>query len=371
MLTLYIYVHVCVWAFLQPEDVQLSEEIGVGAFSRVYVGMYMGELVAVKKQKWVGEKNMEIYLLRELAVLKHFEHPNLLRYIGASKVEASAYNERHSHEEVIEDSKDKKTDNGDDEEGDNGSYVYIVTELAVHGDFLVLLMGDAPLGWCLRCNILMDTARALEFLHNRSLIHRDVKSANMILCDGYTCKLADFGMARQLGSDMSVVGTDAYMAPELMFDEPYDGAADMFSFGMVVWECIHRRKAGADGWAERRPNDKFQLDQADLVATAPKDTPHSIIMLAQQLCSYEPEGRPSAEDTSLWLEDLIHEMERDEIKPPVPIDYMHIFKNGIASSPVCQGSSYSTSNQVDSETMCNNSSDSRGGGGLLKLCPAL
>ncbi len=347
----------CVCAFSQPEDVQLSEEIGVGAFSRVYVGMYMGELVAVKKQKWVGEKDKEVYLLRELAVLKHFEHPNLLRYIGASKVEAVSDNERRSKEGV----KDEEADDGDDEEEcDIGSYVYIVTELAVHGDLLALLMTDAPLGWCLRCNILMDTARALEFLHNRSLIHRDVKSANMILCNGYTCKLADFGMARQLGSDMTVVGTDAYMAPELMFDEPYDGAADMFSFGIVMWECIHRRKAGGDGWAERRPNEKFHLDNDDLVATAPKDTPRSIIMLAQQLCSYEPEERLSAEDTFLWLEDLIHEMEPDEIIPPEPIGYMHIFKNGIASSsPKSCRSSTSTLNEADNETVCNSSSDSR------------
>jgi serine/threonine protein kinase len=68
-------------------------------------------------------------------------------------------------------------------------------------------------------------------------------------------------MARQLGEDMTIVGTDAYMAPELMFDDPYDTAADMFSFGIVVWECIHRKKAGADGFAERRPSDRFVLDQ--------------------------------------------------------------------------------------------------------------
>ncbi len=333
-------------AYSQPEDVQLSEQIGVGAFSRVYVGMYMGELVAVKKQKWIGEKNKEVYLLRELAVLKHFEHPNLLRYIGASKVEG----------EVVEDV--KEDDEDDDDEGESGSYVYIVTELAVHGDLLVLLMSDAPLGWCLRCNILMDTARALEFLHNRSLIHRDVKSANMILCDGYTCKLADFGMARQLGSDMTVVGTDAYMAPELMFDEPYDGGADMFSFGIVMWECIHRRKAGADGFAERRPNDKFHQDLASLVNTAPKDTPRSILMLTQQLCEYEPEGRPSAEDTFLWLEDLIHEMEPDKIKPPEPIDYRYIFQNGVTT----MNSSFAHG-RLASSTECNNSNvDSREGG---------
>jgi serine/threonine protein kinase len=135
--------------------VKLSEQIGAGAFSKVYVGMYLGELVAVKKQKRAAEDNLEAYLMRELAVLKHFEHPNLLNYIGASKVP--------SH---------------DGTKGD----IYIVTELAECGDLLGLLLGDALLGWQLRTKILMDAALALEFLHSRSLIHRDIKSPNMLLC---------------------------------------------------------------------------------------------------------------------------------------------------------------------------------------------
>lgn len=56
-------------------------------------------------------------------------------------------------------------------------------------------------------SILMDAARALDFLHRKSLIHRDIKSPNILLDSQHRCKLADFGMARQLGANMTVVGT--------------------------------------------------------------------------------------------------------------------------------------------------------------------
>jgi serine/threonine protein kinase len=291
--------------YLNIEDVQIGAQIGQGAFSKVYVGKYLGELVAVKKQKRAPADGLEAYLLRELAVLKHYEHTNLLSYIGASDVPGAGVN--------------------------GASAIYIVTELAENGDLLGLLLGEHPLAWKLRVSILLDAARALEFLHSKMLIHRDIKSPNMLLDVQFVCKIADFGMARQVGANMTIVGTDAYMAPELMFDEPYGTSADMFSFGIVLWECIYRRKAGHEGFAERRPSDRFHLNAEDLHAHAPADTPSSLLGLAAQLCEYEPDLRPSAEDAFLWLEDLHNELDDDTedsstATASLPsIDYEHLF----------------------------------------------
>jgi serine/threonine protein kinase len=291
--------------YLNIEDVQIGAQIGQGAFSKVYVGKYLGELVAVKKQKRAPADGLEAYLLRELAVLKHYEHTNLLSYIGASDVPGGGVN--------------------------GASAIYIVTELAENGDLLGLLLGEHPLAWKLRVSILLDAARALEFLHSKMLIHRDIKSPNMLLDAQFVCKIADFGMARQVGANMTIVGTDAYMAPELMFDEPYGTSADMFSFGIVLWECIYRRKAGHEGFAERRPSDRFHLNAEDLHAHAPADTPSSLLGLAAQLCEYEPDLRPSAEDAFLWLEDLHNELDDgtddgSSATASLPcIDYEHLF----------------------------------------------
>ncbi|KAG5192650.1 LISK family protein kinase [Tribonema minus] len=333
--------------YLNMDDVLLGAQIGQGAFSKVYVGKYLGELVAVKKQKRAVNDGLETYLLRELAVLKHFEHPNLLSYLGASDVPGEGI--------------------------DGASAIYIVTELAEHGDLLALLLGNYSLGWKLRVSMLLDAARALEFLHSKSLIHRDIKSPNMLLDLNFNCKIADFGMARQIGTNMTIVGTDAYMAPELMFDEPYDTSADMFSFGIVLWETIYRRKAGFAGFAERTPAERFRLDVDALNAGAPEDAPPSLLMLAAQLCEYEPGARPTAEDAFMWLEDLHNELSdeagadgerccRDAL---APIDYEALF----ASEPaVCVGPSsqlkrVGTAATAAGSTISSSAAAGGGGGG--------
>lgn len=73
--------------------------------------------------------------------------------------------------------------------------------------------------------ILADAARALEFLHRKSLIHRDIKSPNILLDSQHRCKIADFGMARQLGANMTVVGTGGWITKRnsLTWSEPKAG----------------------------------------------------------------------------------------------------------------------------------------------------
>lgn len=284
--------------YLSLNDVEMGAQIGQGAFSKVYIARHMGELVAVKKQHRTGQNSQEDYLLRELSVLKHFEHENLLTYIGASMV--------------------KEADG-------KSSDIYIVTELAEYGDLLAVLLSPHELGWKFRVNILLDAAVAIEFLHSKSLIHRDIKSPNFLISRGFTCKLADFGMARQVATNMTIVGTDAYMAPELMFDEPYSTPADMFSFGIVMWECLHRRKAGPDGIAAREASSKFTLDIDKLKEGLAADAPQSLITLAEQLCEYEPDTRPTSDDTVMWLSDLSNELD-DEPQPDVTaIDFEALF----------------------------------------------
>ncbi|CAM9666824.1 unnamed protein product, partial [Ascophyllum nodosum] len=291
------------------DDVDIGPQIGQGAFSKVYLGRYLGELVAVKKQAR-READLEAYLMRELAVLKHFQHENLLQYVGASNAESV-------------------------EPGGLG-HVFIVTELACGGDLLALLLSEGEVGWKLRVSILTDAARALEFLHRKSLIHRDIKSPNILLDSRNRCKIADFGMARQIGTDMTVVGTDAYMAPELMFDNPYGTSADMFSFGIVLWEAIYRQKAGADEFIERRMADQFELDVQTLQEDAPTDASPSLVALAAQLIEYDPDQRPTAEDTLLWLEDLSDALPEDVEPPRTPIDYESLFPLEMGEREFCR-----------------------------------
>lgn len=97
-------------------------------------------------------QTLEAYILRELAVLKIASHENLVQYIGA-------YNEENY-----------------DEDGLSASY--IVTELCLGGDLLRLLLNkEEELSWKLRTKIAMQAAGAINFLHQKNLIHRDIKSS--------------------------------------------------------------------------------------------------------------------------------------------------------------------------------------------------
>ncbi|CAM9842462.1 unnamed protein product, partial [Phaeothamnion confervicola] len=276
--------------YVNGDSVTLGPTIGEGAFSTVYVGRYFGDAVAVKKQTRQG-KDLEKYLLRELSVLKYIRHENMLEYIGAYNVIAKARGQLHA--------------------------VYIITEYAPGGDLLKLLLNkDVQLSWKFRIRVAKEGAEALAYLHSQQLIHRDIKSSNLLLDADWHCKLSDFGMAREVSADgkMTICGTDEYMAPEMLFDEGFSFPADMFSFGMVLLELMSRQKVGENGFAKRTPGKLFVLEPEEVQsAGAAAGAPQSLIQLAVQCLEYEASGRATAEEARDWLRDLL---EDDAAVPP-------------------------------------------------------
>lgn len=178
-----------------------------------------------------------------------------------------------------------------------------------------LLQSDQPLGWRFRMRIACECASALKYLHGLNLIHRDVKSSNILLDHNWTCKLSDFGMAREYSSDetnsarrMTICGTNEYMSPELLFDEEYSNSVDVFSFGMVLLEIMKRVQVGKRGnssFAARHPQNGFELDFDAVQEALPSDAPPSLVMLALQCCEYDAANRPFSDDVYDWLIDLL------------------------------------------------------------------
>ncbi|NXR29497.1 PAK3 kinase, partial [Cinclus mexicanus] len=86
--------------------------------------------------------------------------------------------------------------------------------------------------------------QGLDFLHSNLVIHRDVKSHNILLRSDGSVKLADFGLSAQLTPEQnqrwSVIGTPWWMAPEIVKDQPYGYKVDIWSFGIVGIEMVER-----------------------------------------------------------------------------------------------------------------------------------
>eukprot|EP00002_Diphylleia_rotans_P011899 TRINITY_DN233_c0_g2_i11.p1 TRINITY_DN233_c0_g2~~TRINITY_DN233_c0_g2_i11.p1 ORF type:complete len:1491 (-),score=353.01 TRINITY_DN233_c0_g2_i11:2172-6428(-) len=198
------------------DDIKLlGKELGAGSFGTVYLGDYMGEQVAVKKfMKQKMSEKQYFSFLSEIMILREVNHPNILRFIGASIKQPN---------------------------------ICLLLEYASHGSLRdVLSASKSLLSFGQQMGALCQVAEAMAFLHNRkpSVIHRDLKSANVMVMslDPIKIKIGDFGLAR-IKSDnqtMTKCGTRAWLAPEVLKGARYDETADVFSYGVMMWEVITR-----------------------------------------------------------------------------------------------------------------------------------
>lgn len=200
-----------------------------------------------------------------------------------------------------------------------GKEVFIVTEFLPGGTLADILSPSAPLlSWPLLISLARAAAEGLAALHTADVLHRDIKSENLLLDDDWRLVIADYGFARRHEGDggarrgaaqtMTIVGTEAFMAPEVTFGEPYGAGADVFALGCVLAQIIVRQTPGSNGFLERTPRNKFRCDLDALRAAAPVDAPPSFVECAAQCLAYEPEDRLTAENAAEWLKELEEEL---------------------------------------------------------------
>jgi serine/threonine-protein kinase len=123
-----------------------------------------------------------------------------------------------------------------------GQPPYLVMEL-VDGPSLEAVLGGGPLDSGQTMDIVAQAAAGLQAAHAAGMIHRDVKPGNLLLAPGGTVKITDFGIAHTIGSapvtaSGELVGTPGYLAPERAGGDPATPASDLYSLGMVAYECL-------------------------------------------------------------------------------------------------------------------------------------
>jgi len=255
--------------------------LGAGAFGQVWFGSWRSTPVAVKillaPASSTTSAESESGFEEEARMLESLRHPNICLFMGASL---------------------------------QGPQKAIITELVSRGSVWDnLRRGIFPTAkdsesfwphWAIQ-RIVAGTARGLLYLHSHSppIIHRDLKSANLLLDEALQVKICDFGLARlrQLDDDKtpmtSKVGTFQWMAPELLLGRgQYSEAVDVYSLGVVVWELLTGR-VPYEG-----------LSSVDLIVSVAMDglrpqprpsfTPAQEQLLAS-LWSHEPNERSSLE----------------------------------------------------------------------------
>ncbi|THG18449.1 hypothetical protein TEA_001596 [Camellia sinensis var. sinensis] len=150
--------------------------------------------------------------VRELAIMKCLRHPNIVLFMGAVTQPPN---------------------------------LSIVTEYLSRGSLYRLLHKPGAkevLDERRRLSMAYDVAKGMNYLHNRNppIVHRDLKSPNLLVDKKYTVKVCDFGLSRLKAktflSSKSAAGTPEWMAPEVLRDEPSNEKSDVYSFGVILWE---------------------------------------------------------------------------------------------------------------------------------------
>ncbi|MHB8420732.1 MAG: serine/threonine-protein kinase [Myxococcales bacterium] len=137
---------------------------------------------------------------------------------------------------------------------------------------------------------------AIAYIHGKGLVHRDLKPANVLVTEDRRVKLMDFGLAKFLAAETGVtdrrriVGTYRYMAPEQAMGDPIDGRADLYSFGVMIYELL----AGRPPYDARTPQELWQrvleAEPPPLGAANP-DVDYTLARIAHRLLKKDPEDR--------------------------------------------------------------------------------
>ncbi|CAD5209739.1 unnamed protein product [Bursaphelenchus okinawaensis] len=164
--------------------------------------------------------------------------------------------------------------------------------------------------WWYRCHIALDICSAMDFVHRKGFMHRDLTSMNILLQSQYRSHpkaiVADFGLScktPQKGEIKQQVGTQNWMAPEMLMERFYDEKADVFSFGIICCQMIARLDADHDAGLYRTPS--FGLDYVRFTAHCPSDTPLSLLKTAFLCCLWNSESRPSFGDLYRRLKEIV------------------------------------------------------------------
>ncbi|XP_029117550.1 serine/threonine-protein kinase CTR1 isoform X2 [Elaeis guineensis] len=255
-------------------DLVLKERIGA-----VHRADWHGSDVAVKilmEQDFHPERFKEF--LREVAIMKSLRHPNIVLFMGAVTQPPN---------------------------------LSIVTEYLSRGSLYRLLRKtDAKeiLDERRRLNMAFDVAKGMNYLHKRNppIVHRDLKSPNLLVDKKYTVKVCDFGLSRLKAStylsSKSLAGTPEWMAPEVLRDEPSNEKSDVYSFGVILWELMTMQQP----WSN--------LNQAQVVAAVgfkgrrleiPRDVNPQVAAIIESCWANEPWKRPSFASIMESLKPLI------------------------------------------------------------------
>lgn len=261
---------------IDPSELTFGQRIGIGSYGEVYKGTWHGTDVAIKR---FLEQNLSPSTVREfrdeVMIMSKLRHPNIVLFMGAV------------------------TKPGE---------LAIVTQFVPRGAlFRLLHRFKVVMDPRRRLGMALDIAKGMEYLHNCKpmLVHRDLKSPNLLVDRDWTVKVCDFGMSKVKGATYltakSQGGTPEWMAPEVLRNEACDEKSDVYSYGVILYELA----VGKEPWHE--------LNQMQVVGAVgfnrqrlelPTDLDPAVTALITSCWADRPAERPSFSEVLSILQRL-------------------------------------------------------------------
>ncbi|KAB2043222.1 hypothetical protein ERO13_D01G001500v2 [Gossypium hirsutum] len=249
-----------VWE-IDPRHLKFENKVASGSYGDLYKGTYCSQDVAIKVLKPERvDTDIQKDFAQEVFIMRKVRHKNVVQFIGACTKPPT---------------------------------LCIVTEFMCGGsvyDYLHKQKGVFKLPSLLK--VAIDVSKGMNYLHQNDIIHRDLKAANLLMDENEVVKVADFGVARvkvQSGVMTAETGTYRWMAPEVIEHKPYDHKADVFSFGIMLWELL----TGKLPYEYLTPlQAAVGVVQKGLRPTVPKNTNPKLTQLLERCWQQDPTLRP-------------------------------------------------------------------------------
>ncbi|KAK9067483.1 hypothetical protein SSX86_014813 [Deinandra increscens subsp. villosa] len=258
------------------EDLVIGERIGLGSYGEVYHADWNGTEVAVKKfldQDFSGAALAEFR--REVRIMQRLRHPNVVLFMGAVTRPPN---------------------------------LSIITEFLPRGSlYRIIHRPQCQIDEQRRIKMALDVAKGMNCLHTSipTIVHRDLKSPNLLVDEDWNVKVCDFGLSRlkhnTFLSSKSTAGTPEWMAPEVLRNENSNEKCDVYSFGVILWELATLRLP----WSGMNPMQVvgavgFQNRRLDI----PKDVDPLVGRIIWECWQTDPNLRPSFAQLTVALKPL-------------------------------------------------------------------